>query len=78
MSLFKNLILVARRLSLQGIFRDCDNELIFKPGFGGKYCNRCAPGFRGFPDCTPCPCNAAGSRNFETCEEASCICKVGF
>ncbi|CAD5206351.1 unnamed protein product [Bursaphelenchus okinawaensis] len=48
---------------------------ICKPGFGGRRCDRCAPGFRNYPVCDRCPCNQAGSLNFETCEETNCLCK---
>uniref|UniRef100_A0A0N4ZF07 Laminin subunit alpha-2 n=1 Tax=Parastrongyloides trichosuri TaxID=131310 RepID=A0A0N4ZF07_PARTI len=47
-----------------------------KPGFGGRRCDRCAPGFRNYPICEPCPCNQAGSLNFDVCEEDKCICKA--
>uniref|UniRef100_A0A915K5H3 Uncharacterized protein n=1 Tax=Romanomermis culicivorax TaxID=13658 RepID=A0A915K5H3_ROMCU len=43
-------------------------------GFGGPRCDRCALGFRNYPVCDPCPCNRAGSANFETCDN-KCICK---
>uniref|UniRef100_A0A0N5CEW4 Uncharacterized protein n=1 Tax=Strongyloides papillosus TaxID=174720 RepID=A0A0N5CEW4_STREA len=46
-----------------------------KPGFGGRQCDRCAPGFRNYPFCEPCPCNQAGSLNFDLCQEDKCICK---
>ncbi|TKR59606.1 hypothetical protein L596_029252 [Steinernema carpocapsae] len=50
-------------------------DCICKPGFGGRRCDRCAPGYRNHPVCEPCPCNQAGSLNFDSCEETSCICK---
>ncbi|OZC06693.1 hypothetical protein X798_06324 [Onchocerca flexuosa] len=51
-------------------------DCICKPGFGGRRCEVCAPGYRNHPKCEPCPCNRAGSLNFETCEEERCICKA--
>uniref|UniRef100_A0A1I7VMW8 Laminin alpha 1 chain n=1 Tax=Loa loa TaxID=7209 RepID=A0A1I7VMW8_LOALO len=50
-------------------------DCICKPGFGGRRCDVCAPGYRNYPKCEPCPCNRAGSLNFNTCEEEQCICK---
>uniref|UniRef100_A0A915Q449 Uncharacterized protein n=1 Tax=Setaria digitata TaxID=48799 RepID=A0A915Q449_9BILA len=50
-------------------------DCICKPGFGGRRCDVCAPGYRNHPVCEPCPCNRAGSLNFDTCEEEQCICK---
>lgn len=51
-------------------------DCICKPGFGGRRCDICAPGYRNHPKCEPCPCNRAGSMNFDTCEEEHCICKA--
>uniref|UniRef100_A0A0R3RFI4 Laminin subunit alpha-2 n=1 Tax=Elaeophora elaphi TaxID=1147741 RepID=A0A0R3RFI4_9BILA len=51
-------------------------DCICKPGFGGRRCDVCAPGYRNHPKCEPCPCNRAGSLNFDTCEEEHCICKT--
>lgn len=51
-------------------------DCICKPGFGGRRCDICAPGYRNHPKCEPCPCNRAGSLNFDTCEEEHCICKT--
>ncbi|XP_065339678.1 laminin subunit alpha lam-3 [Cloeon dipterum] len=45
-----------------------------RPGYGGRLCDRCAAGFRGFPDCQPCPCSKDGSIFSEDCEE-QCRCK---
>uniref|UniRef100_A0AC35FYQ3 Uncharacterized protein n=1 Tax=Panagrolaimus sp. PS1159 TaxID=55785 RepID=A0AC35FYQ3_9BILA len=50
-------------------------DCICKPGFGGRRCEKCAPGYRNYPICEPCPCNPLGSLNFDTCEEENCICK---
>lgn len=50
-------------------------DCLCKPGFGGRRCERCAEGFRNYPDCEPCPCNKAGSSNFATCEDV-CVCKA--
>ena len=35
----------------------------------------CARGYRNYPKCEPCPCNQAGSVNYNTCEEETCKCK---
>ncbi|XP_067290870.1 laminin subunit alpha-1 [Pseudorasbora parva] len=44
-----------------------------KEGFAGEKCDRCAFGFRDFPQCTRCECNLDGSRNTDPCME--CVCK---
>ncbi|XGW21734.1 hypothetical protein V3C99_004587, partial [Haemonchus contortus] len=51
-------------------------DCVCKPGFGGRRCERCARGYRNYPKCEPCPCNQAGSVNFDTCEEEKCQCKA--
>ncbi|XP_055337185.1 laminin subunit alpha-1-like [Paramacrobiotus metropolitanus] len=43
-------------------------------GFGGPRCDHCAPGYRNYPRCEPCPCSYAGSKNGEACGD-ECICK---
>nr|XP_023028946.1 laminin subunit alpha-2-like [Leptinotarsa decemlineata] len=44
-------------------------------GFIGDRCDSCAPGFRGYPDCEPCPCDARGVAGLEDCE-GECLCKT--
>ncbi|PIO72286.1 laminin EGF-like protein [Teladorsagia circumcincta] len=51
-------------------------DCVCKPGFGGRRCERCARGYRNYPKCEPCPCNQAGSVNYDTCEEETCQCKA--
>ncbi|CAI4225847.1 unnamed protein product [Auanema sp. JU1783] len=51
-------------------------DCVCKPGFGGRRCERCARGYRNYPNCEPCPCNQAGSLNYDQCEEANCQCKA--
>ncbi|KDR22194.1 Laminin subunit alpha-1, partial [Zootermopsis nevadensis] len=43
-------------------------------GFGGLQCDRCAPGFRDYPNCTPCSCDVRGINATIDCE-TSCTCK---
>ncbi|XP_074846691.1 laminin subunit alpha-2 isoform X2 [Carettochelys insculpta] len=45
-----------------------------KPGYGGASCNRCALGYKGYPDCVACTCSPKGSLNDDPCI-GSCICK---
>ncbi|KAG8521110.1 Laminin subunit alpha-1, partial [Galemys pyrenaicus] len=45
-----------------------------KEGYGGEKCDRCQIGYKGFPDCVPCSCNATGSTNDDPCSEP-CLCK---
>lgn len=61
--------------NLSKIYIQRPGDCICKPGFGGRRCDVCAPGYRNHPKCEPCPCSQAGSLNFDTCEEERCICK---
>ncbi|XP_043081584.1 laminin subunit alpha-1 [Puntigrus tetrazona] len=49
-------------------------QCVCKEGFAGEKCDRCAFGYRDFPQCTRCECNLAGSHNIDPCSE--CVCKV--
>ncbi|XP_043794597.1 laminin subunit alpha-2 isoform X1 [Apis laboriosa] len=56
---------------------------VCKPGYTGRKCERCSPGYYGFPHlpagkCTPCECNPAGSLNDECdTETGQCRCRAG-
>ncbi|XP_035665261.1 laminin subunit alpha-2-like [Branchiostoma floridae] len=45
-----------------------------RPGFGRPRCDRCARGYKGYPNCEPCGCSVAGSVNEDVCV-GPCICK---
>lgn len=49
----------------------CKNNIV------GRQCDRCAPGFHGYPHCRPCNCNEAGTEE-QVCDPVSgqCLCKV--
>ncbi|XP_076014482.1 laminin subunit alpha-1 [Genypterus blacodes] len=49
-------------------------QCVCKEGFAGRRCDRCAFGYRDFPQCSRCECNLDGSINSDPCNE--CICKV--
>uniref|UniRef100_A0A8C9VML2 Laminin subunit alpha 3 n=1 Tax=Scleropages formosus TaxID=113540 RepID=A0A8C9VML2_SCLFO len=58
---------------------DCDRttgQCTCKPRIAGRQCDRCAPGYYGFPECAPCSCNPAGVKP-DIChpESGSCLCK---
>uniref|UniRef100_A0A8B9M1E1 Laminin, alpha 5 n=1 Tax=Astyanax mexicanus TaxID=7994 RepID=A0A8B9M1E1_ASTMX len=42
----------------------------------GRQCDRCAPGFYGYPNCRPCNCNEAGTEK-NVCDSVTgqCLCK---
>ncbi|CAA9998731.1 unnamed protein product, partial [Nesidiocoris tenuis] len=46
-------------------------------GFTGRKCDRCAPGYRGFPDCTKCDCDLEGLLPGSLCD-SQCVCKPNF
>uniref|UniRef100_H3CDM0 Laminin, alpha 5 n=1 Tax=Tetraodon nigroviridis TaxID=99883 RepID=H3CDM0_TETNG len=48
----------------------CKNNIV------GRQCDRCAPGFYGYPNCRPCNCNEAGTEE-EVCDfvTGQCLCK---
>nr|XP_020464725.1 laminin subunit alpha-5 [Monopterus albus] len=48
----------------------CKNNIV------GRQCDRCAPGFYGYPNCMPCNCNEAGTEE-EVCDSftGQCLCK---
>ncbi|CAN9515277.1 unnamed protein product [Ophioblennius macclurei] len=48
----------------------CKNNVV------GRQCDRCAPGFYGYPNCRPCDCNEAGTEE-EVCNSftGKCLCK---
>ncbi|XP_015258525.1 PREDICTED: laminin subunit alpha-5, partial [Cyprinodon variegatus] len=48
----------------------CRNNVV------GRQCDRCAPGFYGYPNCRPCDCNEAGTEE-EVCDSFTgmCLCK---
>ncbi|XP_052396695.1 laminin subunit alpha-5-like [Carassius gibelio] len=48
----------------------CRNNIV------GRQCDRCAPGFYGYPDCRPCDCSEAGTEK-DVCDSITgrCLCK---
>ncbi|XP_059831982.1 laminin subunit alpha-1 isoform X1 [Hypanus sabinus] len=45
-----------------------------RAGYAGRMCNRCALGYKGFPNCMRCNCSVVGSINDDPCAEP-CQCK---
>lgn len=46
-----------------------------RDGYTGEKCDRCAFGYRGYPNCLRCNCSLIGSINEDPCAEP-CLCKV--
>uniref|UniRef100_A0A8C1MUB0 Laminin, alpha 5 n=1 Tax=Cyprinus carpio TaxID=7962 RepID=A0A8C1MUB0_CYPCA len=48
----------------------CRNNIV------GRQCDRCAPGFYGYPNCRPCDCSEAGTE-IDVCDSITgrCLCK---
>ncbi|KAG7222970.1 hypothetical protein INR49_029192 [Caranx melampygus] len=63
-------------------------QCVCKEGFAGQRCDRCAFGYRDFPECVRCECNLSGSTNTDPCSPCTCkvnvmgahcdLCKPGF
>ena len=49
-------------------------DCICKTGFSGPRCDQCAKGYHNYPNCSPCPCNLAGTLN-GACD-GECVCKA--
>ncbi|VDM65097.1 unnamed protein product [Strongylus vulgaris] len=63
----------------EGASLQCDpnsGQCLCRESIGGRQCDRCLPGFYGFPHCYPCRCNVAGTTE-EICDptNAQCTCK---
>ncbi|VDP12271.1 unnamed protein product [Onchocerca flexuosa] len=54
---------------------DPDNgQCLCKANVGGRKCDKCLPGFYGFPHCYECACEVKGTTE-EICESTSAACK---
>uniref|UniRef100_A0A3Q3N9Y2 Laminin subunit alpha-1 n=1 Tax=Mastacembelus armatus TaxID=205130 RepID=A0A3Q3N9Y2_9TELE len=63
-------------------------QCVCREGFAGRQCDRCAFGYREFPQCVRCECNLSGSINTDPCSPCTCkanvmgahcdLCKPGF
>ncbi|EYC06964.1 hypothetical protein Y032_0073g800 [Ancylostoma ceylanicum] len=63
----------------EGASLQCDpnsGQCLCRESVGGRQCDRCLPGFYGFPHCYGCRCNVAGTTE-EICDAATaqCTCK---
>ncbi|XP_022246631.1 laminin subunit alpha-2-like, partial [Limulus polyphemus] len=56
----------------EGLF---PGDCVCEEGYTGKKCEKCAAGYRSYPQCTPCPCLFAGTISGTTCE-GECTCKL--
>lgn len=58
----------------------CDErngQCLCKENVGGRQCDRCLPGYFGFPTCNQCACEEKGTTD-DICDDktAQCLCKV--
>ena len=49
-----------------------------QPGFTGAACDACAPGYVGYPDCTPDPCSPDPCHAHGACAAGVCVCEDGY
>ncbi|KAG8566984.1 hypothetical protein GDO81_013453 [Engystomops pustulosus] len=69
------------KIGLQNITQPaCDTQTgqcTCKPNIMGRRCEKCAPGFYGYPNCRPCECNRAGTEQ-TICDSVTgqCLCKA--
>lgn len=59
---------------------ECDalnGQCLCKTNVGGRRCEKCLPGFYGFPHCYECACEDSGTTD-AICDvnSAKCLCKV--
>ncbi|XP_076751939.1 wing blister [Xylocopa sonorina] len=65
------------------ILANAEPICVCKPGYTGRKCERCSPGYYGFPHlpdgkCAPCNCNPGGSLSDEcNTETGQCRCRAG-
>lgn len=59
----------------------CDKEsgkCLCKEGYGGERCDKCIPGYYGYPDCKPCNCSSLGSSSTVCDISGKCVCLLNF
>ncbi|XP_017342550.1 laminin subunit alpha-5 isoform X1 [Ictalurus punctatus] len=64
-------------VTAQDITCDTNNgQCRCKANIVGRRCDRCTPGFYGYPNCRPCDCNEAGTEK-SVCDSTTgqCLCK---
>ena len=58
-----------------------EGECLCKEGYGGERCDRCEPGWWGYPSCQQCQCSEEGSASRDgICDSVTgqCPCKSNF
>ena len=53
-------------------------QCLCKEGYDGERCDRCKPGYHGYPNCRSCNCSDVGSSSFICDANGRCPCLANF